>query len=266
MIGLISRHAYLGRIQRQLCHRGMAILTYHRITTPPAHVPDPFLYDSAAELDAHLTQAREHGLALAPFGEAAARENFNPDTLAITFDDGFASTLENGLPVLLRHQAKAIQFIVAGLVGQKNIWDAAKGDSVEPLMDWSQLRDWLAAGQEIGSHSMTHPNLKKLGVAEAREEITASKKLLEDKLGIPIHHFCYPHGGWTPVVRDLVIDAGYKSACAVRLGIAQSRSDQWALPRIAPLTSWRLLQKIRHRTLRRLRGHQNPSVSFQSEY
>jgi hypothetical protein len=68
------------------------------------------------------------------------------------------------------------------------------------------------------------------------------------------------------VVRDLVIDAGYRSACAVRLGVAESRSDLWALPRIAPLTSWRLLKKIRHRTLRRLRGHKNPAVTSQSEY
>jgi peptidoglycan/xylan/chitin deacetylase (PgdA/CDA1 family) len=266
MIGWLSRHVYLGRIQRELCHHGMAILTYHRIGKPPARVPDPFLYDSVEDLDHHLTLARAQGLTLAPFGEAATQEKFQPNTLTITFDDGFTSVLQHALPVLQCHKARAIQFIVAGLVGQKNHWDAHKGDSIEPLMDWFQLREWLAAGMEIGSHSMTHPNLKKLKAAEAREEITASKKLLEDKLGIPINHFCYPHGGWTPVVRDLVIDAGYKSACAVRLGVAESRSDLWSLPRIAPLTSWRLIQKVQHRTLRRMRGQKNHAVISESEY
>jgi peptidoglycan/xylan/chitin deacetylase (PgdA/CDA1 family) len=266
MIGWLSRHAYLGRIQRELCHRGMAILTYHRIGSPPAGVPDPFLYDTPADLDQHLRIAKARGLKLAPFGEAATSEHFTPNTLTITFDDGFTSVLQHGLPVLQAHQARAIQFVVAGLVGKKNQWDAHKRDSIEPLMDWFQLREWLAAGMEIGSHSLTHPNLKKLKAAEAREEITASKKLLEDKLGVPIHHFCYPHGGWTPVVRDLVIDAGYKSACAVRLGVAESRSDLWTLPRIAPLTSWRLVKKIHHRALRRLRGHPHPAVTSQSEY
>lgn len=266
MIGWFSNHVYLGRIQRELCTRGMAILTYHRIGRAPAGVPDPFLYDSTDALDFHLRLAREQGLALAPFGEAVGTERFTPNTLTITFDDGFTSVLQHALPVLQYHKAKAIQFVVAGLVGQKNTWDTHKGDAMESLMDWHQIREWLAAGMEIGSHTMTHPNLKKLKAAEAREEITASKKLLEDKLGIPIDHFCYPHGGWTPVVRDLVIDAGYKSACAVRLGVAESRSDLWTLPRIAPLTSWRLIQKIQHRSLRRLRGQKNPTVTSQSEY
>jgi peptidoglycan/xylan/chitin deacetylase (PgdA/CDA1 family) len=266
MIGWLSRHAYLGRVQRQLSRRGMTILTYHRIGAPPAQAVDPFLYDSAAELNTHLTMAKDRGLTLTPFSEAVNQENFRPDTLCVTFDDGFTSVLQHALPVLQCHKAKAIQFIVAGQVGKKNHWDAHKGDSIEPLMDWFQIREWLAAGMEIGSHSMTHPNLKKLKAAEAREEVTASKKLLEDKLGMAIHHFCYPHGGWNPVVRDLVIDAGYKSACAVRPGVAESRSDLWALPRIAPLTSWRLVRKIKHRTLRRFRGHRDPAVLTSSEY
>lgn len=266
MIGWFSRHAYLGRIQRQLSQRGMTILTYHRVGRPPAGAVDPFLYDSVEELDTHLTLAKERGMVLTPFSEAVIPESFKPNTLTITFDDGFTSVLQHGLPILQCHKAKAIQFIVAGLVGKKNQWDAHKGDSIEPLMDWFQIREWLAAGMEIGSHSMTHPNLKKLKTAEAREEITASKKLLEDKLGMPIHHFCYPHGGWNPIVRDLVIDAGYKSACAVRLGVAESRSDLWTLPRIAPLTPWRLLRKIKHRTLRRIGGQRNPAVLSSSEY
>lgn len=266
MIGLFSKHVFLGPIQRRACQRGMAILAYHRIGHPPGGAPDPFLYDATEDLESHLTRARECGLRFVPFGAAASAEDFKPRTLTMTFDDGFLSVLEHGLPVLLRHKAHAIQFIVAGLIGRTNEWDMAKGDSIEPLMDLAQLKEWLAAGQEIGSHTMTHRNLKKLSVKEAREEITASKKLLEDKLGVPVDHFCYPHGGWTPVVRDLVIEAGYKSACAVASGVAQKRSDLWALPRIAPLPSWRLLQKIRHRTLRRLRGTHTHSLTEQSEY
>jgi peptidoglycan/xylan/chitin deacetylase (PgdA/CDA1 family) len=266
MIGWLSPHSYLGRFQRDLCETGMAILTYHRIGNPPAGVPDPFLYDSPRALSQHIERAQSCGLKFVPFSSGITSSTFTPKTITITFDDGFTSVLQHALPILQHHKASAIQFIVAGLVGKKNIWDSHKGDSMEPLMDWSQIREWIAAGHEIGSHSVTHPNLKKLKPAEVREEITSSKKMLEDNLGIPVDHFCYPHGGWNPVVRDIVIDAGYKSSCAVRLGVAQSRSDQWALPRIAPLTPFRLIKKIQHRALRKVRGHDNPPTASQSEY
>jgi peptidoglycan/xylan/chitin deacetylase (PgdA/CDA1 family) len=257
MIGAFSSYVYLGPVQRRLLHRGLGILTYHRLGRPPAHTTDPFLYDSPEELDAHLTAAKAAGLKIVSFSETLTGNGFHPDTLAVTFDDGFTSTLELGLSVLERHQVRAIQYIVAGQIGGCNEWDRHKGDSIEPLMDLAQLRDWLAAGQEIGSHTMTHPNLKKLSRVQAREEIFASKKLLEDRLGIAIEHFCYPHGSWTPEVRELVIEAGYRSACAMRLGVADAESDRWVLPRLFPLPTGRLLRKISHRLGRKF--GQNPA-------
>ena len=255
MLGALTKYVFLGSAQRRLYQRGPAILTYHRIGRPPPGVPDPFLYDTAADLDAHLTRAKNAGLRVVSLGEATGGGKPQPNTLAVTFDDGCVSVLEEALPVLRRHQVRAIQFIVAGRIGGLNEWDLSKDDVPTPLMDAGQIREWLAAGQEIGSHTLTHRNLRKVSPAEAREEIAGSKQRLEDMFGVPVRHFAFPYGGWrVPHVREIVHEAGYVSACTTEFGVSQTETDRWNLRRITPLTDVQLLQKIWHRVQRTARG------------
>jgi len=121
-------------------------------------------------------------------------------------------------------------------------------------MDEIQVREWLAAGHEIGSHSMTHRNLRHVSPGDAREEIAASKKALEDRFGVEVPHFCYPFGSWNDSVRDLVAAAGYRTACTVLFGVNPPGTSPFELRRIIPLSAARLLNKIRHRALRKISG------------
>jgi len=63
-------------------------------------------------------------------------------------------------------------------------------------------------------------------------EISASKKKLEDLFGVAIRHFCYPHGKWSPRVRDLVEEAGYETAVTLEFGINAEGRDPFTLRRI----------------------------------
>jgi peptidoglycan/xylan/chitin deacetylase (PgdA/CDA1 family) len=252
MSGLLGNLVFLGGAQRKLMARGTAIFTYHKIGAPPENTRDPFLYTGAEELDRQLTALHAAGLQAARFSEIAAPTKDLAKKFVITFDDGFQNVLGRGLEILARHKVPAIQFIVSEFVGKRNEWDIAKGDSAEPLMDSVQIKEWLAAGHEIGSHSATHPNLKELSAAKAREEIFTSKKKLEDQFGVEVRYFCYPFGGWTPLVRDLVAEAGYQAACTVEFGINDTSTDRFLLRRIIPLSRGALIRKILHRALRRL--------------
>jgi len=255
MLGWFSKYVFLGPVQRKLCQRGVLILTYHRIGRPSRHVPDPFLYDTTDELDAHLTAVKKAGLRLTLFTEAFSGGPIEPGIATVTFDDGCLCTLEQAVPVLARHQVRAIQYLVAGRIGGRNDWDLPKEDVPERLMDLAQIREWIAAGHAVGSHTITHRNLKTLNLPEAREEISGSKKILEDLLGVPVRHFCYPYGNWTSqVIRDLVEEAGYLSACTTRFGVAQPDRDRWTMPRITPLPAWQLIEKAWHRARRRFQG------------
>ena len=109
-------------------------------------------------------------------------------------------------------------------------------------MDAGQVREWLAAGHDIGSHTLTHPFLTRLSTAQAREEVTASRKKLEDLFSRPILHFCYPYGDWNEAVRDLVAAAGYKTACTTDAGVNTAAES--------PLSLKRFTARYRSRTLK----------------
>jgi peptidoglycan/xylan/chitin deacetylase (PgdA/CDA1 family) len=251
MSGLLGNLVFLGRAQKKLMARDTAIFAYHKIGAPPPNSRDRFLYTRVEEFDSQLAALHAAAFRAARLGDLAAPAGDRAGKFVITFDDGFRNVLELGLAILARRQTSAIQFIVADFIGQQNDWDIAKGDSAEPLMDAAQIKDWLAAGHEIGSHSATHRNLKGLSPAEAREEIFGSKKKLEDRFGVEVRHFCHPFGGWTPVTRDLVIAAGYQTACTIEFGINEANADPFSLRRIIPLSRRDLLRKVFHRLARR---------------
>ena len=164
--------------------------------------------------------------------------------IVITFDDGYVNVLRYGLEPLASTGFKAIQFLVADLLGKCNEWDVPLGEAPEPMMDAAQVRDWLGAGHEIGSHTLTHPWLTRLSVAAAREEIAASRKKLEDLFGRPIHHFCYPYGDWNEAVRELVAGAGYKTACTTDFGVNTVADSAFALMRFTARYPSRNLKAI----------------------
>jgi peptidoglycan/xylan/chitin deacetylase (PgdA/CDA1 family) len=77
------------------------------------------------------------------------------------------------------------------------------------------VRD-LAERFEIGGHTLTHPRLPLIPADEARAEIWAGKKEVEDIAGRPITTFCYPRGEYTAEHVGMVRDAGFLFARTVR--------------------------------------------------
>src|SRR5436305_967661 len=147
MPSALSQKVFLSRAQQKLMGQGTAIFTYHKIAKPPARTKDPFLYTTPEEFDRQLSALRAANYSVVTLGHpAASNPQSAPGTVVITFDDAFRNAFENGLEILLRHKIPAIQFIVSGAIGQGNHWDVAAGDVAEPLMDATQIKEWLAAG------------------------------------------------------------------------------------------------------------------------
>jgi peptidoglycan/xylan/chitin deacetylase (PgdA/CDA1 family) len=98
-------------------------------------------------------------------------------------------------------------------------------------MDEAQIRDWLAAGHWIGAHTCTHPRLSRIPRAQAKEEIRASKKKLEDRFGQSIEHFAYPFGDYDEEVVEMVREAGFRTACTMDRGVNDRGMDPFRLKR-----------------------------------
>lgn len=193
---------------------GLTILMYHKIGPAPLLSSYPALYVSAADFARQLSEFAKADLpGLSLDALTGPYEGY-----CVTFDDGFRNVFDLALPILVARGVTAIQFIVAGQIGGTDAWDRGIERPSLPLMDEAQIREWLAAGQEIGAHTMTHPRLTTLPVDRARAEIFDSKHELEDRFGIPIRHFCYPYGDYNAAVRDIVAEAGYATACTITNG------------------------------------------------
>jgi peptidoglycan/xylan/chitin deacetylase (PgdA/CDA1 family) len=204
---------------RGVFRTGTPILTYHHVGPRRRGARLKGLYVSRKLFARQLAELDSAQFSTALF-ETITVGNAHPGSrIFLTFDDGFRDVFENALPVLSKYRFQAILFLVSDLLGKTNEWQQRAGDIVEPLMNDAQVKDWLAAGQQIGAHTKTHPRLTQIPLEEAREEITASKKSLEDRFGFPIKHFCYPYGDWNEPIRDLVSAAGYQTACTTISGV-----------------------------------------------
>jgi peptidoglycan/xylan/chitin deacetylase (PgdA/CDA1 family) len=216
---------------RELFATGDALLTYHHVGPRPRGVRLKGLYVSAKLFAQQIAELKAGGYETDAFGTIQSNQPHSKRVF-LTFDDGFADVFENALPVLRQHRFRSIQFLVADLLGKTSQWQASSGEVPGLLMDKEQVKDWLDAGQEIGSHTSTHPRLTQVSALQAQEEVSGSKKKLEDIFGKAVEHFCYPYGDWNPGVRDIVAEAGYKSASITKFGVNTTESDSFTLRRI----------------------------------
>lgn len=156
-----------------------------------------------------------------------------PRAVVLTFDDGYENFYQYALPVLARYGFPAMVYALADRLGQPAGWFAADGRATPPLMSAARLRELRCAGIDVGSHGLTHQRLAQVDRALARREITLSKSRLEQALGEPVRHFCYPYGSYDDAVVAMAAQAGYDSATTCDRAGAVVGEDPLRLPRKA---------------------------------
>lgn len=221
------------------------ILTYHQIdTVPPDGTPFRGLTVSPQNLRRQMAWMHRLGYRglsmrdLMPYvrGEASGK------VFGITFDDGFRNVHRHAMPVMAEFGFTATNYFVSGQIDGGNVWDAANGVPFSPLMSLAEMREWSAAGNEVGAHTVDHVHLPALPEAQARRQITAVKSALEDSIGMPVTAFCYPYGEQNAMHRDMVREAGYDNATLTRRGLARRGDDPFGLPRVTVHCSTNLLR------------------------
>lgn len=95
------------------------------------------------------------------------------------------------------------------------------------LMTWDQIRDCSSHGISIGAHTHSHRVLATLDVETQRQELTESKRLLEERLGHEVHSMAYPVGGYehfNQETMELARQCGYNLAFSFLTGTNQANS------------------------------------------
>ena len=216
------------------------ILVYHQISeAPPRGAPFRGLYVSPGSFGRQMALLKLLGYrgvsmsALQPYleGERSGK------VVGITFDDGYLNNLTHALPVLQRHGFSSTCYAVSNLLGRTNVWDQGIGSAQVPLMDKAQLRQWVAGGQEVGSHTQHHVRLLQSDAATARAEMVQDKAALEAIIDAPVQHFCYPYGEYAPVHVDMAREAGFQTVTTTRRGRSTVHGNLLELPRVPVVRS-----------------------------
>ena len=184
-----------------MARRDVLVLCYHGIAPGSLHgevTPDVF--------HAQLGHLARRGYRWTTFTDAVLGADAER-VAAITFDDGIASAVEHGLPVLDDFGAPGTMFLTVEMLGWGGRLDAAGAARLAE-------RGW-----EIGSHTLTHPVLTNVDDGTLEGELRESKRQLESLVG-PCTAVSYPTGRCDGRVVAAAKDAGYLAGAALEGGTA----------------------------------------------
>jgi len=183
---------------------------------------------SRARFAAQMALLMEHGYRVVSLREFTdwldGRLVVRSRTALLTFDGGYCEQLEHAVPILesLRCQATFFPISLA-------LENPAVG------MGRRDLEALTTAGHAIGCHTHTHPDLTQISPHKLHDEVTDSKRRLEDALGGEVIAFCYPYGTRNSHVVQAVREAGFKMAFTIDLGGVSQGDDRFQLRRAAVL-------------------------------
>jgi peptidoglycan/xylan/chitin deacetylase (PgdA/CDA1 family) len=210
---------------------GVLVLMYHGVEqTPGPLFVEPSMF--AAHVDA-VVASRLPVLTMSEISDLLRQRRLPDRAVALTFDDGFVSVIENAAPLLIHRGLRATVFCVAGRLGGTNQWPTGypgtPNINLAPASDLSRL---AAAGFEIGAHGMDHEPFDTDDAVVIRREVRDARVALEQRIGVPVHSLAYPYGALpTPEARAAVCET-YSVACTTRIGRVHAGSDLHALPRV----------------------------------
>ena len=208
------------------------VLTYHRVLVEAPQASKFNIYVSTAELEAQIINLKQRGFEFVTFKDLA--DGAKPKKpVILTFDDGYEDNHKNLLPLLKKHQARAVIYVLADPALKNNSWDMVKGEPEAPLMSDAEVLECHRSGLvEIGSHGLYHQHLPQLSDKEARQEIFESKRMLEALLGDEVVSFAYPYGDYGQRETELVSEAGYCFGVATVSGPVKMADDLMRVRRI----------------------------------
>ena len=126
-------------------------------------------------------------------------------TVSLTWDDGRASQLDS-VAIQQAHGMKATYYINSGEI-----------DSSSYYLTRPQLDSIVAAGNEIGGHTVHHDNLATLSLDQATRSVCDDYQTLVSWYGsAAIRSFAYPFGANNADVQKIPATCGYTSARTVQ--------------------------------------------------
>jgi peptidoglycan/xylan/chitin deacetylase (PgdA/CDA1 family) len=205
------------------CHRRrVTILCYHGVTEQPANAAhDPKgLHVNHLRFMAHLDFLQRNYNVVSLSDYLAARNegrSLRPNSIVLTFDDGFRNFLTVAAPLLAARKLPATVFLITDKASQEDAGERLPTWTPEDdrrYLSWSEARKLKEDhGFEFGSHTCSHSPLLGLSAADTDRELLHSFNRLVTHLGVEQPTLSYPKGEYSNMLAEDARKLGY--ACAV---------------------------------------------------
>lgn len=140
-------------------------------------------------------------------------KNIPEESIVITMDDGWEGVYSHAYPVL-----KEFGFPFTIYLYKKYVNIGGRS------LSWAQIKEMMQNGCSVGSHSVSHENLKKKPRNAPTDagyqqwiltELKDSREFLEQNLNIKCTTFAYPFGIFDDTVMETGLQIGYESLVTV---------------------------------------------------
>jgi peptidoglycan/xylan/chitin deacetylase (PgdA/CDA1 family) len=170
---------------------------------------------SAGKFREQMKAIKESKIPVIPLNDVLVwrqgKKNIPEEAIVITMDDGWEGVYTHAYPVL-----KEYGFPFTIYLYQKYINIGGRS------LSWTQIREMMNHGCEVGSHSISHQSLRdskgrtpEQQLAWLLSELKDSKTFLEQNLGTPMATFAYPFGIFDEATMDLGLKVGYQALVTV---------------------------------------------------
>jgi peptidoglycan/xylan/chitin deacetylase (PgdA/CDA1 family) len=256
---------------------GVAILCYHGIrsqTDPRVPFNDLHVDPEVFEAHCRLISTACNPISLDDFRAALdGTRALPPRPVIVTFDDGYRSVLEYGLPSLEQYGIPAAVFVcIEPVLRSQHFWfdtlcrrqdeQAVLQAATVPYQEWRRRKESISAACyehekhrpmtiselrqlasspliEIGGHTLSHPALAHASVDEQRCEVAGCRTALEDAIGTRVNAFAYPFGQngihYSAETVRVVRDSGFDVAFSTEPSFVSNPGDRFDIPRFVIL-------------------------------
>ena len=114
-------------------------------------------------------------------------------------------------------------------------FDAVRGAGLHPMMSWNEVRQLVAAGFEVGPHTVSHPNLGVEPDDVVESEVRTSCERVTTETGVAPLEFSYPYGRATDVssvAAQTLRALGFRGAVTTSEGLNAPGADRFDLRRL----------------------------------
>lgn len=199
---------------------GAPVLMYHAVGPeegadwPQTLIMKPELFES------HLQYLKEQGYTIVTVAELAERLQQGKSVdkyVALSFDDGYKNNHSVVLPLLQKYDAKGSFFVI-----NKDMGD-------ELHMNEQEIKELIAAGMELGSHTYSHNPLAAIDEKYLVWETDTSRYWLKKKFdGYIVRTLAYPNGSYNDRVIAAAKKYGFYRALTGHVGVNTAATYQKA--------------------------------------